>query len=199
MKTSTQLPVRIALLILAGLFVLAEEFGFEAALGAFAAGMIVGQATKSAGAQPVREKIDAVAFGWFYPFFFVGMGVKFDMAGLVADLTIALMVPAFVLLFLLIRGAPVWFFYRKRSRAAAASAVRSPFGRSFSVDRDRHHRDRSEDEGDEFGRRIRADRRRLAGPSAVSDARQCRLAKDRVGLPPAPLLRSATSRQPELR
>ena len=112
MHASTQLPVRISLLMLAALFVLAEEFGFESIFGAFAAGMIVGQATLGDDGKPLRAKIDAVCFGWFYPFFFVGTGVKFDIGALGRDLTTMLLVPAVVILFLIIRGVPV-FLYRK--------------------------------------------------------------------------------------
>src|SRR6185369_667830 len=64
MHASTQLPVRISLLMLAALFVLAEEFGFESIFGAFAAGIIVGQATRGEQGKPFREKMDAVSFGW---------------------------------------------------------------------------------------------------------------------------------------
>src|SRR5271169_5214882 len=46
MTKSTQLPVRVSLLMLAALLWLAENFGFESILGAFAAGMILGQATR---------------------------------------------------------------------------------------------------------------------------------------------------------
>ena len=74
LHASTQLPVRVALLVLAGFFVLAEQFGFENILGAFAAGMVVRAATQSPADKPLRDKIDAVAFGWFVPFFFVGTG-----------------------------------------------------------------------------------------------------------------------------
>jgi Kef-type K+ transport system membrane component KefB len=111
MHASTQLPVRISVLMLAALFVLAEQFGFESILGAFAAGMVVGQATRGEDGTPFREKIEAVAFGWFYPFFFVGTGIKFDIQALGQDLTTALMVPAFLILFLVIRGVPA-FLYR---------------------------------------------------------------------------------------
>ena len=105
MHASSQLPVRISLLMLAAMFVLAEEFGFESILGAFAAGMIVGLATRGEDGKSMREKIDAVSFGWFYPFFFVGTGVKFDITALGKDLTTMLLVPTFVILFLVIRGA----------------------------------------------------------------------------------------------
>ena len=112
MHASSQLPVRIALLMLAGLFVLAETFGFESIFGAFAAGMIVGLATRGEDGKPMREKIDAVSFGWFYPFFFVGTGVNFDITALGKDLTTMLLIPTFVILLLVIRGASA-LLYRK--------------------------------------------------------------------------------------
>jgi Kef-type K+ transport system membrane component KefB len=126
----SQLPVRISLLMLATLFVLAERFGFESILGAFAAGMIVGQATRGAGGRPLREKINAVCVGWFFPFFFVGTGIKFNIAALGQDLPTMLLVPTFVILFLIVRGVPV-LLYRKdlaiaqRLAFALSSAVPS--------------------------------------------------------------------------
>jgi len=112
LHASTQLPVRLALLILAGFFLLTDEFGFESILGAFGAGMVVGLATKGHEAKPLRHKIDAICFGWFMPFFFVGTGVKFDLAALSHDLTTALLVPAFLAVLLAVRGLPV-LLYRK--------------------------------------------------------------------------------------
>lgn len=112
MRASSQLPVRLALLTLATLFVLSETFGFEGILGAFAAGMIVGLATRGEDGEPFRVKIDAVCFGWFTPFFFVGTGIGFDLGALVRDTETMLLVPALLLLFLVARGAPA-FLYRK--------------------------------------------------------------------------------------
>ena len=128
MSTSTQLPVRVAMLMLVGLFVLAEEFGFESIFGAFAAGMIIGQATRDSDGKPLRGKLDAVMFGWFYPFFFVGTGIKFDLAALGQDLETALLVPTFVFLFLVVRGVPV-VFYRKYLPAGQ----RLPFALSSAI------------------------------------------------------------------
>lgn len=110
LHASTQLPVRLALFLMAGYFVLTEEFGFENILGAFAAGMVVGLATRDPAAKPLRHKIEAVCFGWFNPFFFVGAGVKFHLSAFTHDLTTALLVPLFVLALLLVRGAPAWFY-----------------------------------------------------------------------------------------
>ena len=109
---------------------LAEEFGFESIFGAFAAGIIIGQATRGSDGKPLRDKLDALMFGWFYPFFFIGTGIKFDLAALGRDLETALLVPTFVLLFLLVRGVPV-VLYRKELVAeqrlpfALASAIPS--------------------------------------------------------------------------
>ena len=130
MHASTQLPVRISLLMLGALFVLADAFGFESIFGAFAAGLVVGQATHGDDGKPLRDKIDAVAFGFFYPFFFVGTGIKFDIAALGQNLSTMLMAPAFLILILVIRGFPVFLYRRDIGRAqyvpfALASAVPS--------------------------------------------------------------------------
>ena len=128
MHASTQLPVRISLLMLAALLVLAEEFGFESIFGAFAAGMIVGLATRGEDGKSLRDKIDAVSFGWFYPFFFVGTGIRFDIAALGKDVTTMLLVPTFVILLLIIRGVPVWLY-----RNDIAKAHWLPFALSSAV------------------------------------------------------------------
>ena len=116
LHASTQLPVRVSLLILAGFFVLTEEFGFESILGAFGAGMVVGLATKGPEAKALRQKIDAVSFGWFVPFFFVGTGVKFHLSAITHDLTTALLVPAFLLVLLAVRGLPVLLYRQHLQR-----------------------------------------------------------------------------------
>jgi Kef-type K+ transport system membrane component KefB len=110
MQASTQLPIRLALLVLATLVVVAMEFGFEGILGAFAAGMVVGLATRGEEGKAFRGKIDAVCFGWFTPFFFVGTGIKFDLAGLTRDVRTMLLIPALLLLLLVVRGTPVVLF-----------------------------------------------------------------------------------------
>jgi Kef-type K+ transport system membrane component KefB len=131
MHSSTQLPVRIALLLMAGMLVLAQEFGFESIFGAFAAGMILGLATRGDDGKPLRNKIDAVLFGWFFPFFFVGTGVNFDLPALTRNGTTLALVPIFLLLFLVVRGLPVMLLYRRdlppvdRVPFALSSAVAS--------------------------------------------------------------------------
>jgi Kef-type K+ transport system membrane component KefB len=113
MHASTQLPVRLALLLLAMLIFVSQRFGFEAVFGAFAAGMIVGVAARGPEGEDFRKKLDAVCFGWFAPFFFVGTGIAFDVGALGRDLKTMLLVPAFLALFLLARGLPAWPLYRR--------------------------------------------------------------------------------------
>ena len=85
--------------------------------------MIVGQChAREDDGRPLREKIEGVAFGWFYPFFFVGIGIKFDATALVQDLATMLLVPTFAFLFLLVRGVPVLLY-----RRAMIPAQRLPF------------------------------------------------------------------------
>jgi Kef-type K+ transport system membrane component KefB len=127
MHASSQLPIRLALLMLAALFVLSEEMGFEGILGAFAAGMVVGLATRGKDGELFRIKIDAVCFGWFTPFFFVGTGVAFDLAALTRDLATMLLIPTFLVLFMVTRGLTA-LYYRKDF-----PAQQLPFGLYASI------------------------------------------------------------------
>ena len=128
LRQSTQLPVRLALFLMAVLVVAAAQIGFERILGAFAAGMIVGLATRGPDGEPFRAKIDAVCFGFLTPFFFVGTGIAFELGALTRDATTMVLVPTFLLLFLAVRGAPV-FLYRRE----LAARERLPFVLSSSV------------------------------------------------------------------
>jgi Kef-type K+ transport system membrane component KefB len=128
MHASTQLPVRVALLVMATLVVVAIEFGFEGVLGAFAAGMIVGLATRGEGGRLFRLKIDAVCFGWLTPFFFVGTGIQFDPGLLLRSLETMVLAPVFLALFLVVRGLPVLAY-----RDALPAGERLPFALYSSV------------------------------------------------------------------
>ena len=112
MHSSTQVPVRLALLVMAAFGTLAYVMGFEPILGAFAAGLIVGLATQGPQGEELRVKIDAVFFGWFTPFFFIGTGMGFDLGALARETSTMILTPVFLLLFLFARGLPV-FLYRR--------------------------------------------------------------------------------------
>ncbi|MQM30120.1 MAG: sodium:proton exchanger [Candidatus Accumulibacter phosphatis] len=128
LQSSTQLPVRLALFVFALFVSVSIEFGFEGILGAFAAGMIIGLATRGEAGKPFRVKMDAIVFGWFTPFFFIGTGMQFNLGALAHDATTMLLVPAFLVILLLVRGLPVLLY-----RNDVAKPQWLPFALSIST------------------------------------------------------------------
>jgi Kef-type K+ transport system membrane component KefB len=124
MHSSGQMAVRLSILLLAGLFVLADELGLDVILGAFSAGMVVAVVTRGTASAEYTMKLDAIGYGFLVPVFFVTTGLRFDLDGLVSDAANIVLVPGFALLFLIVRGLPVWGLYRAelpaRQRAALA-------------------------------------------------------------------------------
>jgi Kef-type K+ transport system membrane component KefB len=110
MHSSTQLPVCISIFLVASFDVLSERIGLEAVLGAFAAGMVVGLASRSEANSLFREKIEAVCFGFFVPFFFVMSGINLDLRSLLQSPKSMLLLPVFLVLFLVVRGTPVFLY-----------------------------------------------------------------------------------------
>jgi Kef-type K+ transport system membrane component KefB len=110
MHSSTQLPVAISVLLLTSFDLLSKKIGLEAVLGAFAAGMIVGLASQGDSGRLFGQKMEALSFGFFVPFFFVVSGVNLDLSALVHSSKALLLVPLFLILFLLVRGAPVFLY-----------------------------------------------------------------------------------------
>jgi Kef-type K+ transport system membrane component KefB len=116
MHKSAQLPVLIVMLLLVGLSALAQEVGLETVLGSFAAGMVIGLATRGDEGHPMRSKIEAVCFGFLVPFFYVVSGMTFDLTALVSSTKAMLLLLLFVVLLLVVRGTPVWFYRADLSR-----------------------------------------------------------------------------------
>ncbi len=107
--SSAQIRVRGALLLLVGFAVLAQALGLEVILGAFIAGTVLRLVDSDAMmTHPLfRQKLEAVGFGVFIPFFFVVSGVELDVGALFAGGVAALApVPVFLLALLLARGLP---------------------------------------------------------------------------------------------
>lgn len=110
MHSSTQLPIAISVLLLASFDLLSQKIGLEAVVGAFAAGMIVGLASQGDPGKLFRQKMEALSFGFFVPFFFVVSGINLDIGALVHSSKALLLVPLFLLLFVLVRGVPVFLY-----------------------------------------------------------------------------------------
>ncbi len=112
LQSTSQLPVRLSMLLLGGLVVLADALGLDILLGAFAAGSLIGLAARGPGAEPFRQKLDALGFGFLIPIFFVTSGAQLDLAALFASSNSLARVPLFLLLLLIARGVPALLLYR---------------------------------------------------------------------------------------
>jgi Kef-type K+ transport system membrane component KefB len=110
MQSSGQLPVRICIVLQALLVVLAAKFGFNVVIGAFAAGMVVGLASKGEGGVMLRQKLDAIGYGFLIPFFFIVAGMKFDLSALWASPLVPVQIICLLGLLILVRGAPVLLY-----------------------------------------------------------------------------------------
>ncbi|MFD9244057.1 cation:proton antiporter [Streptomyces sp. NPDC059556] len=112
LHTSGQFAVRFVFLLLALMLGASQALGLDILLGAFAAGLVTrlvltGAAPES-GPQ-ILEKIEGVGFGFLVPVFFVVTGIEFDLASLLDGGRTLLLLPVFLLLFLAVRGGPIWF------------------------------------------------------------------------------------------
>jgi len=111
-ETSSQLAVRLAVVLVFGLVALAAELGLDILIGGFVAGMITRVALRGREVAVFDSKLTAVGYGLLIPFFFVTSGMDFDIDALTGNAEAALKVPLFLALFLLVRGAPALVLYR---------------------------------------------------------------------------------------
>jgi Kef-type K+ transport system membrane component KefB len=127
LHSSSQLPVRLSVLLLVGLITAAGELGLDTLLGAFAAGLIVRMASSGPEAETVRIKLDAIGYGFVIPIFFVVTGIGFDLDALTSSPGAFAKLPLILLLFLLVRGVPTLIVYRRElaPRARASLALMS--------------------------------------------------------------------------
>ena len=111
--TTAQIRVRAAVVLMIGFAALAEQFGLEAILGAFAAGAVLTLVDQDREmTHPLfRTKLEAIGFGFFVPIFFVATGLKFDLDALLDEPSNLVKVPIFLAALLLARGLPA-FLYR---------------------------------------------------------------------------------------
>jgi Kef-type K+ transport system membrane component KefB len=112
-ETSSQLAVRLAVVLVFSLVALAAQLGLDLLLGGFVAGMITRIALRGREVSVFDSKLTAVGYGLLIPFFFVSSGMAFDLDALTSSTTAMLKVPMFVVLFLIVRGVPALLLYRK--------------------------------------------------------------------------------------
>ncbi len=109
LHTSGQFAVRFVVLVIVALLGLSIALGLDMLLGAFTAGVICRILLKGASeadAKVIEGKLEAVAFGFFVPIFFINTGITFNLKALVTDPHALLLLPIFLVLFLIVRGIP---------------------------------------------------------------------------------------------
>jgi Kef-type K+ transport system membrane component KefB len=80
---TSQATLRITVVLLVGLLLVTQQFGVEAALGAFFAGMVLRRASSNAERHAFDDKLDAVGYGVFIPVFFISSGMSLDVVSIV--------------------------------------------------------------------------------------------------------------------
>jgi Kef-type K+ transport system membrane component KefB len=103
-----QTTLRWTLVLLAGLVLVADDFGLDVVLGAFLAGVVLRQ-WAPVSAESLERKLEAVGYGVFIPIFFVTSGMKLDVVSIMENPGRLLLF--FVLLFA-VRGLPQLVMYR---------------------------------------------------------------------------------------
>ncbi|MEO5874633.1 MAG: cation:proton antiporter [Streptosporangiaceae bacterium] len=130
--TSAQLPIRLAMFAVVFLLWVSHSFGLDVLLGAFAAGIIERIAVNAGEPREekvIKSKLEAIGFGVFIPFFFVVSGLSMDLDSLAENPVSLLLLPLFLVLFLLVRGVPTYVLARSdpdRRRLALLSSAALP-------------------------------------------------------------------------
>jgi Kef-type K+ transport system membrane component KefB len=118
--SSSQLPIRMTLLFMLVLAGIANEFGIDVLIGAFAAGVVVRIAAAKyddedddADASSIFGfKLEGIGFGVLVPVFFVVSGTRIDLEALFSRASSAVLVPGFLLGMLVVRAIPTFLVYR---------------------------------------------------------------------------------------
>lgn len=135
LHTSDQFGVRFVVLLIAALVGLSVMLDLDMLLGAFVAGavwrIIMARAPQK-DAEAIDSKIEAIAFGFLVPIFFLYTGVTFDVEALLTSPAALGLVPVFLLALLVIRGsaaqlsAPVGATLRDRASLGLLAATGLP-------------------------------------------------------------------------
>lgn len=116
LHASSQLPVRVCLLVIISFVLLSANLKLDLLLGSFGAGMIVriavGGSEEADDVVIFRSKLEAVGFGFLVPVFFVVSGVRLAFGSFGNHPGDLLLIPLFFALLLVVRGLPVLVIYR---------------------------------------------------------------------------------------
>ena len=91
---------------------LADQFGLNIILGAFAAGVVIGLVGGKEEKDQLYVKLESIGFGLFIPIFFITTGITFNLDAVLSTSGL-IRLPLFLALFLVVRGPPVFLLYRR--------------------------------------------------------------------------------------
>lgn len=118
-QSSGQLPVRICLLMQIFLVTLAEKFGLNIVIGAFVAGIVVKatiKGSKNSEENLMKNKLDAIGYGFLIPVFFIVSGMKFEINALWSAPLAPIQIILLSSLLLFVRGIPLFLYRSELSR-----------------------------------------------------------------------------------
>ncbi|MFS0895506.1 cation:proton antiporter [Microbacterium sp. 179-I 3D3 NHS] len=126
LHTSEQFGVRFVVLLIAALVGLSVVLDLDMLLGAFVAGaiwrIIMARAPRD-DAEAIDSKIEAIAFGFLVPMFFIYTGVTLDLQALVSSPAALALVPVFLVAMLVIRGAAAQLSAPRRATVRDRAAL----------------------------------------------------------------------------
>ena len=111
-EDTSQSVLRWTITLLLGALLITADFGLDIVLGAFLAGMVLRRtdARSDEAEWALLGKLDAIAYGFFIPIFFVSSGMGLDVVS-IAENPLRLLV--FFALMLAVRGLPSLLVYRR--------------------------------------------------------------------------------------
>ena len=112
-EASSQLAIRLLMILIIGLVALATQLSLDVLLGGFVAGMITRLAVRGREVRVFESKITAIGYGFLIPFFFVYSGMDFDASSLFSSPGALAKLFMFLGLFLVVRGVPALLLYRR--------------------------------------------------------------------------------------
>jgi Kef-type K+ transport system membrane component KefB len=124
---TSQIELRGALALALVFTVLAESVGTENILGAFLAGVIVAMLTGEETSK-VREKLDAVGYGFLIPIFFIMVGVNFNLQAIIDSPAALWLLPLLIGVAYMVKMLPALisrFFFPWRETLAAGTLLSS--------------------------------------------------------------------------
>ena len=112
LNQSSQMPIRISVLLLVSLAIFADGLGLDVALGALASGMVIGLAIREHDSHVFHLKVDAIGFGFLIPIFFIVSGMKLEMGAMFESPMAVTMMGALLAAILLTRLPVVAIYWR---------------------------------------------------------------------------------------